>query len=447
VELMAIYQYLIIDSVSFSYCGLFVSKLMICGATTMDPSFSILDHPVQKKGPERHSHGSFFANRQLTYLVLQYKMIRIALVTNVPAPYRIPIYNLLAKSPDIAFQVIFCCKREPNRSWNLPAMEFGHVFLRERITTVNGRYIHNNPDVVARLREFAPDVMIIDGFNPTHLYAFAYALAKRICYVPMTDGTYESERSLTVLHRIIRRFFYSRAGAYIFASLGGRKLYESYGISPEQCFQSHLCIDNDAFSVKFSQVKKQYDFIFCGRIEEVKGPTFALEVALEVARRTNRKVKMLFVGTGSQLAMLRESARACSDSIDTTFYENATQEELPALYQSAHIFLFPTLWDPWGVVANEACAAGLPSIVSPHAGAAGELVLNNQNGFICDLDINVWAERAVALLTQPKLWQSFSQRNESLVKQYTFEAATTGMVNACRHAMTHCSAYPWRNNG
>ena len=35
----------------------------------------------------------------------------------------------------------------------------------------------------------------------------------------------------------------------------------------------------------------------------------------------------------------------------------ARQEDLPRWYGASRVFLFPTQWDPWGVVANEACAA------------------------------------------------------------------------------------------
>ena len=70
-------------------------------------------------------------------------MLKLALVVNEPPPYRIPVFNRVAARAGIQLQVIFCCRREPNRLWNLPDMEFDHVFLRERIRTVNGRYIHN----------------------------------------------------------------------------------------------------------------------------------------------------------------------------------------------------------------------------------------------------------------------------------------------------------------
>ncbi|MGV3741103.1 MAG: glycosyltransferase family 4 protein [Burkholderiaceae bacterium] len=361
-------------------------------------------------------------------------MLRIAVITNEPPPYRVPIFNRIAKMAGVKFQVIFCCRREPNRFWNLPPIEFDHVFLRERITTVNGRYIHNNPDVVAAIRRFAPDVVVTDGFNPTYLYAFAYAWIKGLVHIPMTDGTYDSERSLSWVHRAIRRFIYARSANFIAASDGGRQLYSSYGIPAERFYKSCLCIDNSAFTPSPDDPEKRYDFIFCGRIEQVKNPLFALQVAQEAAKRLGRRTSLLYVGSGSEEEGVRAAA-AESQDVDVEFHGFATQQELPALYRSARIFLFPTLWDPWGVVANEACAAGLPVIVTPHAGAANELVQHGVNGYVCEPELDKWVELSVDLLSNPALYQQFSERSLSIVSHYTFEQAANGIVNACRAAM------------
>ena len=105
-------------------------------------------------------------------------MMRIALVTNTPPPYRVPIFSRVAAWPGVDFHVIFCAKREPNRMWDLPPMQFPHYFLRERFFTRADRYSHHNPDVVALLWKLAPDVVITDGFNPTHLYAVMLTLAR-----------------------------------------------------------------------------------------------------------------------------------------------------------------------------------------------------------------------------------------------------------------------------
>lgn len=358
------------------------------------------------------------------------------MVTNVPPPYRVPIYNRLDSAPDISFRAFFCSEREPNRSWDLPSMDFDHVFLRQRFVRCRGRYIHNNPDVISHLKRFAPDVIITTGFNPTHLYAFGFAWMKGLAHVPMTDGTDLSEQSLSVLHKAVRRFIYARSGAYILASLGGQRLYESYGIAANRCFKSCLCVDNAAFSEEQYSVQKRFDFLFCGRIEHGKNPLFALQVALDVARRIHRKTRILFVGSGDQEVEVRTAASQYPDLVEVEFNGFASQRDLPPLYLSSRIFLFPTRWDPWGVVANEACAAGLPIIVSPHAGVAGELIVDGENGFVCELDINLWAERAITLLTKPEIHQKFSTRSRSLVSAYTFDNATSGLLSACRFALS-----------
>lgn len=363
-------------------------------------------------------------------------MTKLALITNEPPPYRIPVFNRIARVQGITLQVIFCARREPNRHWDLPAFEFDHCFLRERITTVKGRYIHNNPDVVLALKRFKPDVVVSDGLNPTQLYAFAYAMFKGIPHIPLTDGTYESELGLSRVHKAIRRIVYGKSKAFLSASMGGQRLFESYGVTSEQCFKSYLCIDNDAYQRTPEYDGEKYDLIFCGRMVPEKGPVFALEVAEAMARRLGRRVSILYAGSGSEEARLKAAAQGKQNLVHAHFHGFAKQGELPGLYRSARLFLFPTHADVWGVVANEACAAGLPVIVTPYAGVAGELVQDGENGYVLDLDVEAWADKAATLLTNAELWESFSRRSLSLVKEYSFDNAALGVVDACRYALS-----------
>lgn len=360
--------------------------------------------------------------------------MRIALITNTPPPYRVPIFNRLARWPGIDFHAIFCVQREPNRFWDLPPCEFRQHFLRESFVTYRGRYIHHNPDVIPLLLRLKSDVIITDGFNPTHLYAFLLARAKRIAHVAMTDGTQSSEQSLSLAHRVLRRLIYRGSRGFIAASEGGRRLYRSYGIASKSCFYSWLCVCNEMFA-PVQDTQRPFDFIFCSRMEPAKDPLFALAVARETAHRLGRRTRILFVGSGSLDQRLREKARADSHWVEVKFQGFALQGSLPALYRSARIFLFPSHADVWGIVANEACASGLPVIVSPHAGVAGELVVNGQNGYVRDLNVGAWAECAQDLLTQPARWRSFSQQSLSKVQRYNFDSAAAGIVDACRYAL------------
>jgi glycosyltransferase involved in cell wall biosynthesis len=356
-------------------------------------------------------------------------MPRVSLVSNELPPYRVPLYERLAKIPGLQFQFIFCTEREPNRHWQHDNLGFEPVFLKQRFIKKSGRVIHNNPDVLTALRRFSPSAVITTGFNPTHLYAFAYAQVKRIPHIAMTDGTFQSEYSLGRLHRTVRSIVYARSRAFIHASEGGRKLYDSYGIDLRRCFRSCLCVDNAAFAA--GTAEREFDFIFCGRLEAVKNPVFAFKVAVATARKLGRQVSILFVGNGDQDALLRDEAARHAQLVRVEFKGFMPHRDLPSVYRSARLFLFPTLWDPWGVVVNEACASGLPCIVSPNSGAGGELVRSGRNGFVCEFDVDVWAERAALLLTDARKYAEFSRNAERIVNGYNYESAATGVVQAC----------------
>lgn len=364
--------------------------------------------------------------------------LRVAMVTNIPAPYRLPVYEAVAADPQIEFKVFFCSGREPDREWDLGRTPFAHSFLGERFVSFRGRYIHFNHDVWKALDQFAPDVVVTTGFNPTHLIAYAWARIRGAAHVAMTDGTLESEAILTPLHRWIRQHIYARSVAFIAASEGGMRLYRSYGVGAEAIFKSHLCADNELF-FSAKPVDKRYDFIFCSRFVALKNPFFALEVAREAARRIGRRISIVLLGSGELGAEMQAYARTLEAEVDTTFAGFARQEDLPQWYGASRIFLFPTSWDPWGVVANEACAAGVPVLVSPAAGSAAELVRHGENGFVLPLDKSRWADMAVRLLTDEPLYSSMAARARDLVAEYNYGNAARGIVQAVRAAD---SAYP-----
>jgi glycosyltransferase involved in cell wall biosynthesis len=362
-------------------------------------------------------------------------ILKIALVTNTLAPYRNPVFSEIAKNKGIQFVVICCSKMEPNRHWDLPSIDFECLFLQQRIINLHGRYIHNNPDVIKALANFKPDVIVNDGLNPTHLYAFFFARFKKIPHVYMTDGTFISEQSLTSIHQIVRQYVFKKSSAYIAASQGGFDLFEHYQLPKNRFFRSCLCVDNQAYANQTVQEDAAYDLMFCGRLEPVKNPFFVIEVAVKIARKLSRPVSLLFVGEGSLDRQLKEVSSLFPGLIKVTFFGHAQQGQLPHLYHSARLFLFPSFWDPWGVVVNEACASGLPVIASPFAGVSHELVCENQNGYICELDPDLWTEKATDLLTQATLHQSFSQHSLQLVAPYTFKNASEGIVKACEFAL------------
>jgi glycosyltransferase involved in cell wall biosynthesis len=356
------------------------------------------------------------------------------LVTNIPAPYRVPVFNLLALERGIDLHVIYAAKREPNRAWDLPPILHPHSFLRERFLAVGNFFIHNNPEVLALLHRFNPQVVVTTGFSPTYLYAFAFTRVRGCAHVAMTDGTLSSEMGQTPFHRLLRRVVLRRSRAFVVASEGGRSLLHRYGVPEEKIHRSPLCANTSVAWDSVEPCSPGLDFLFSGRLIDIKNPLFALQVARGVAERIGRRVSLGVLGSGPLESQLIEQAAKIDGEVELRRPGFVTQADVPAWFVSARVFLFPTSWDPWGVVANEACMAGVPVIVTPHAGAAGELVREGVNGFVRPLDLAQWIEAGANLLQKADLHARFSAQGRQLVRHYNFHDAARGIADASKMA-------------
>jgi glycosyltransferase involved in cell wall biosynthesis len=360
--------------------------------------------------------------------------LRLAVVTNIPAPYRVPVYNRIAADPDFEFLAIYAAQREPDRKWDLPTLEHRHVFLSERMIERGGRFIHHNPDVWGALAAFRPDVVVTTGFNPTHLIAWAYTLVHRCRHVAMTDGTDQSEAKLSVLHRLVRRLVFITSSSFVVASQGGRRLLRRYGVSDSRIHSSPLCANTAVDWTEAGVAERDIDLLFSGRLVGIKNAGFALDVAAGVATRLGRRVHLALLGDGPLAPDLRRQAAALADRVQVTFAGHVAQTEIPGWFMRSHLFLFPSQWDPWGVVANEACLAGVPVLVSPHAGVADELVREGVNGRVLPLESSRWVEAAVELLSDQAIHARMAAAAREAVQPYNFDNAAFGITDAAAQA-------------
>jgi glycosyltransferase involved in cell wall biosynthesis len=101
----------------------------------------------------------------------------------------------------------------------------------------------------------------------------------------------------------------------------------------------------------------------------------------DAARREGRTAwPLVVIGDGPDRDRLRDLARRVAG--DAVHFPGFRQvDELVAFYGLAGCFVHPAVADQWGLVVNEAMAAGLPVIVSRTAGCASDLVEEGANGF------------------------------------------------------------------
>lgn len=358
--------------------------------------------------------------------------LRVAVVTNAPVPYRSPLYAELARRGEIEPHLIYCTQPHVDASQREAEHGYAAHFLGGRYWAMERRFIHADPGIWRVLDAIAPDVVVTTGFIPTYLLAFAWARRRGIPHVGMTDGTLRQEASLTRLHHAMRRFVYGRSAAFIGASQGSLAIFRHHGADAARCFLAGLCIDNQRFA---QDRPKTADLLFSSRFIPHKNPGFALEAAAGAAALLGRRLSVDMLGEGPLRLELQAQAGELGDRLEVRFRGYLPQRDLPAAYGAARVFLFPTQWEPWGLVANEACAAAVPVLISEAAGTAHELVRDGENGYVLPLDVTRWSERIAELLADPVRCAQMGQRGRSLVARWNFGAAADGFTQAMRCAM------------
>lgn len=350
----------------------------------------------------------------------------VTLIANMPTHYRVPVFDRL---PAEAYSVIYCSRIEPSRQWNAPELRHRAIFLPENFRSAgNGvDHIHSNREVWEALNGLRPSVVVVCGFNPTHLFAMVWAWLHGAGLVYMTDGTAQSESRLTVSHRFARRALLKFFRGHIVTGSGGRKLLESYGVDPCKVQVSRLC-GPPAQKLTNGFSEREFDVMFCGRIQAVKMPLFFAEVCAGIRARRGR-CRALVVGDGDLRGELLDVLE--SEGVEASYAGFLPPAELPSRYASARLLLFPTSYDPWGLVANEALAAGTPVFTTAVAGCAGDLVVDGGNGRVLAPTADLWAEAACELLGSEALWSGFSARALKSVEDFNYESAAAGIRSAC----------------
>jgi glycosyltransferase involved in cell wall biosynthesis len=357
-------------------------------------------------------------------------MKKVVYVTSMPVPYREKIHEHVSDRLAGDYHVIYCHRREPNRQWKVETGAYSKSFLRQAAIAVDDRFIHVNPDVWSELNRLDPEIVITTGFNPTFLFAFMWCMLKNRQHISFTDGWLRSESNLTFVHGLVRKYVYRRSKAFIGPGRHSLDLLRHYGCPENALFQSHLCANNTLYE-KFTQVtEKKYDIAFSGQFIKRKMPFFFAEVAV-LLKRKRPEVRVLLMGDGPQREVVLNVLRA--NEISFHYAGFLSQSELPRYYAATKLFLFPTKLEPWGVVANEACAAGVPVITCENAGVGGDLVLHGYNGFVLELDAEIWCQHILDLLNDERRLRDFSQNALAKVQDYNYEAAARGIIAALNH--------------
>lgn len=321
--------------------------------------------------------------------------MRLAVVTNILAPYRVPLFDALASRVD-DFAVFLMAEKHRSRNWDVGKPAFRtHVLpgvaLRLRSDWVDP--MHLNVGGAMRIAAFKPDVILNNGYSLANIEALLYARVAPATHLIWGELTLRDGAERSAIRRSLRRWMVRGSNGCVASSSVARDAFLHYGAASERVLISNMPIGTESIhrevealraagAVPRSRDVHSPRFLFVGRLEEIKGVVSLLE-AFGLVQRQLPGASLVLVGDGSGRARYEALARErrLNDVVFTGF---AQREALMRHYAAGGVFVFPSHFDPYGAVLPEAMAAGLIAISSPHAAATRDLIAPGVNGFIAD---------------------------------------------------------------
>lgn len=376
---------------------------------------------------------------------------RLVILTEIIAPYRIPVFNALAEHEAIDLHVIFLSRTDVSmREWHVYENEikFSYQVLpswRRRIGKYN---LLLNTNLAEALENASPDVLVCGGYNYLAAWqALTWAKQRRVQFLLWCESTANDERSGHAPIEWLKRKFFRDCNGFVVPGNSSLEYVRQFASPAQQVHIARNAVDIDLFAGHESQIRTHADglrgelalparyFLFVGRLTRSKGVVDLMNAYRSLAPGLRSQVSLVFAGSGPLRAELESLARDIYPGV-VHFAGFIQRDDLANYYALAECLVMPTHSDPWGLVVNEAMACGLPVICTNVAGCAADLI--HANGILVEAhNVHQLATAMQQVAENPDLRRRMSLESVKLIRNYSPQACAAGLAHATLGAGIH----------
>jgi len=182
---------------------------------------------------------------------------------------------------------------------------------------------------------------------------------------------------------------------------------------------------------------------YVGRMVQEKGVQVLLDAAPEILAHYPQ-AKFIIAGKGPYLDALKNQASALGIANRVYFTGYISDEVRNSLYSWADVAVFPSLYEPFGIVALEAMAARTPVVVSD-CGGISEIVRHGVDGLKANTgNSHSLAQNILALLRQPQLGESLREEAyRKVTEEFNWKAIARKTASVYREVWEAHRSTPW----
>ena len=305
------------------------------------------------------------------------------------------------------------------------------------------------------LERIDPAVVFIHGYCTYDTWcALAWCKLHKRPAILMSDSKYDDMKRVWWKEWLKGKVVGQFKAALIAGSL--QRIYmEELGMRPERIFDGFDAVDNDFFWEGAKRARRNpvnYRslaglesagpfFLASGRFIKLKNLDGLLRAYAQYRRimtATFERIppwRLVILGDGAERRALEHLVH--SEGIQGVSFPGFLQiGELPIYYGLARVFVHPAFKDTWGLVVNEAMAAGLPVLVSKRCGCAPDLVSEGANGYtFAPDDLSTMTDLMVRVSSGHVDLQSMSIASRNLIKEWGLKRFVQGLIGALQVAL------------
>lgn len=379
-------------------------------------------------------------------------MIRVGYIAGEPNPSRVPHLDRIAARDDLELTVVYASSTVHRRTWTL---QFEHppIILRGPRLPL-ARVLHHDypltPQIWRLLTRLRFDVLVIGGWSllATQL-AIVWARTHGVPYLLISENHLREARPawVSLVKRLVLRHVVPAASGHLVTGSLARQHALHYGARADRITVFPNTIDVPAYRAAAEELRARRNEIReelgiapgtvvvlqVARLIPVKGPDETLEAVALASTLTDRRLHLLTVGDGPLRPTLERRARDLG--LHATFTGFRQGAGLLECYVAADVFALFSRRETWGIVVNEAAAAGLPLVLTSAVGAGADLLRPGENGELVESgDVEGQARAIARLADDGELRARYGRRSSELIESWGYERSVEEFAAAVRVA-------------
>ncbi|MCX7986532.1 MAG: glycosyltransferase family 4 protein [Bacteroidales bacterium] len=281
---------------------------------------------------------------------------------------------------------------------------------------------------------YQPQAVITMGWNNrTYMAALFVAKKRNIPVFAMSDSTYDHVKRFKIIE-FIKRLLVKSFDGFVTAGKRSEQYLHFLGVEKSFIFKPFDVVDNTHFKqvgdyLPDFDYSKPYILCVSRYIPEKNLFTLIDAYHLYLQKHPDENTLLYIIGSGPLEKLLRSKIEKLSHRL-ICLLPFVQYEELPTLYHHAKGLILASTSEQWGLVVNEAMAAGIPVLVSNRCGCVDDLVFDGVNGWVMEPTLEgILNVLEKFFSTTPSRLKQMGKRGQDIISHFDLKDYTIAVLS------------------